>query len=50
VDRIPALADLVLDTVDGLLLDRHVTRGPARADAAEAFAQLPEHLTRADAR
>jgi AcrR family transcriptional regulator len=37
----PTLADLVLDTVDGLLLDRMVSADPARADAAAlAFAAL----------
>ena len=45
--RIPALADLILDTIDGLLLDRMVTGDPARADAAAAeFADLMEHATR----
>jgi AcrR family transcriptional regulator len=39
--RVPAVADLVLDTLDGLLLDRLVSPDPARADAAaEAFAEL----------
>jgi AcrR family transcriptional regulator len=39
--RVPAVADLVLDTLDGLLLDRLVSPDPARADAAaEAFAVL----------
>jgi AcrR family transcriptional regulator len=40
-DAVPTLADLVLDTVDGLLLDRMTGPDPARADAAlEAFASL----------
>lgn len=38
--RVPALADLVLDTVDGLLLDRMVSPSPERADAAAEFASL----------
>jgi len=43
--RIPALADLILDAVDGLLLDRLVSGDPARADAAAAaFAELLEPL------
>jgi AcrR family transcriptional regulator len=38
---VPALADLVLDTLDGLLLDRMVSPDPDRADAAAAaFADL----------
>lgn len=42
-DRVPTLADLLLDGIDGLLLDRLVSADPARADAAaEAFAQLLE--------
>jgi AcrR family transcriptional regulator len=40
-EAVPALADLVLDTVDGLLLDRMTGPDPARADAAlDAFANL----------
>jgi hypothetical protein len=40
-DAVPALADLVLDTLDGLLLDRMTGPDPGRADAAlEAFAGL----------
>jgi AcrR family transcriptional regulator len=39
--RVPTTADLVLDTLDGLLLDRLVSTDPARADAAaRAFAEL----------
>jgi hypothetical protein len=35
------MADLVLDTIDGLLLDRMVSADPAPADAAAAaFADL----------
>jgi hypothetical protein len=42
-ERIPTLADLLLDGIDGLLLDRLVSADAARADAAaEAFAQLLE--------
>jgi AcrR family transcriptional regulator len=38
---VPAMASLVLDTVDGLLLDRMAGPDPARVDAAlEAFANL----------
>jgi AcrR family transcriptional regulator len=38
---VPALADLILDAVDGLLLDRMLSPDPARADAAmHAFADL----------
>ena len=41
--RITTLADLVLDAIDGLLLDRLVSRDPARSDAAAAaFADLLE--------
>jgi AcrR family transcriptional regulator len=40
-ERAPALADLILDTLDGLSLDRLVATDPARVDAAaEAFAEL----------
>jgi AcrR family transcriptional regulator len=40
-ERAPALADLVLDTFDGLAIDRLVTTDPARVDAAAAeFAEL----------
>jgi AcrR family transcriptional regulator len=40
-DLVPALADLVLDSVDGLLLDRMVGPDPGRADAAAlVFASL----------
>jgi AcrR family transcriptional regulator len=39
--RVPALADLILDAIDGLLLDRLVSQDPARSDAALAeFAEL----------
>jgi AcrR family transcriptional regulator len=39
--RIAALADLILDTFDGLLLDRLINTDPTRADAAAAaFADL----------
>jgi AcrR family transcriptional regulator len=39
--RVTTLADLVLDTIDGLLLDRLVSQDPSRADAAAAaFADL----------
>ncbi|WP_327586934.1 TetR/AcrR family transcriptional regulator [Nonomuraea sp. NBC_00507] len=39
--QVPALADLILDTLDGLLLDRLISTDPARADdAADAFADL----------
>jgi hypothetical protein len=39
--RVAVLADLILDTVDGLLLDRLVSQDPARSDAALAeFAGL----------
>jgi AcrR family transcriptional regulator len=34
--RVAPLADLVLDTIDGLLLDRLVSQDPARSDAAAA--------------
>ena len=40
-DRAGTTADLVLDTLDGLLLDRLVSPDPGRADAAAAaFAEL----------
>jgi AcrR family transcriptional regulator len=40
-ERIATTADLVLDTIEGLLLDRLVSPDPARADAAaRAFAEL----------
>jgi AcrR family transcriptional regulator len=40
-EGVPTLADLVLDTLDGLLLDRMVSPDPDRADAAmAAFADL----------
>ncbi|GAA5166567.1 TetR/AcrR family transcriptional regulator [Pseudonocardia eucalypti] len=40
-DRVATLADLVLDTIDGLLLDRMVSGDAARTDAAaEAFVDL----------
>lgn len=40
-ERAPALADLILDTLDGLSLDRLVASDPTRVDAAaEAFAEL----------
>lgn len=39
--QVPALADLILDTLDGLLLSRLTSTDPARADAAAgAFAGL----------
>jgi AcrR family transcriptional regulator len=39
--RIPALADLILDTLDGLTLQRLISPDPARADAAASvFADL----------
>jgi AcrR family transcriptional regulator len=39
--RVTTMADLVLDTIDGLLLDRMVSADPAPADAAAAaFADL----------
>lgn len=39
--RAPALADLILDTLDGLAIDRLVATDPARVDAAAAeFAEL----------
>jgi AcrR family transcriptional regulator len=42
---VPALTDLVLDTMDGLLLDRMTAPDPARADAAlEAFASLLDRV------
>ncbi|WP_232666215.1 TetR/AcrR family transcriptional regulator [Pseudonocardia sp. TRM90224] len=42
--RVEPLADLILDTVDGLLLDSLVTSRPARVDAAAAaFADLLDH-------
>jgi AcrR family transcriptional regulator len=42
--RREALADLILDTIDGALLARLVTTDPARADAAAAmFADLLDH-------
>ena len=41
--KVAALADLILDTIDGLLLDQLVTPDSTRADAAvEAFAELLE--------
>jgi hypothetical protein len=47
VAAVPALADLVLDTVDGLLLDRMAGPDPVRADAAlEAFADLLDGVDR----
>jgi AcrR family transcriptional regulator len=47
VAAVPALADLVLDTVDGLLLDRMAGPDPLRADAAlEAFADLLDGVDR----
>jgi AcrR family transcriptional regulator len=43
----PSLADLVLDTVDGLLLDRMAGPEPERCDAAlEAFANLLDGVDR----
>jgi AcrR family transcriptional regulator len=43
--KVPALADLILDAIDGLLLDRLVSGHPDRADAAAAaFAELLEPL------
>jgi len=43
--RVTALADLILDTIDGLLLDRLVNRDQARCDAAAAaFADLLERV------
>lgn len=43
--KIAALADLILDAIDGLLLDRLVSRDPARSDAAAAaFAELLEQV------
>lgn len=40
-DRVATLADLVLDTIDGLLLDRMVSGDATRTDAAaDAFADL----------
>ncbi|GAA4241620.1 TetR/AcrR family transcriptional regulator [Actinomadura meridiana] len=39
--QVPVLADLILDTLDGLLLSRLVGTDPARTDAAvDAFADL----------
>lgn len=39
--QVPALADLILDTFDGLLLGRLISTDPTRADAAaDAFANL----------
>jgi hypothetical protein len=44
---VPALANLVLDTLDGLLLDRMAGPDPARADGAlEAFANLLDGVDR----
>jgi len=43
--KVAALADLILDAIDGLLLDRLVSRDPARSDAAAAaFAELLEQV------
>lgn len=40
-EQVPTLADLILDTLDGLLLSRLVSTDPVRADAAaNAFADL----------
>ncbi|MER7129876.1 TetR/AcrR family transcriptional regulator [Streptosporangium saharense] len=40
-EQVPALADLILDTLDGLLLSRLVSTDPVRVDAAaNAFADL----------
>lgn len=44
--RVTTLADLVLDAIDGLLLDRLVSGDPARSDAAAAaFADLLDAST-----
>jgi AcrR family transcriptional regulator len=45
--EVPALANLVLDTLDGLLLDRMAGPDPTRADGAlEAFASLLDGVDR----